>query len=460
MNVNLGVKVISTFNNELESGSKIILTLEELVGKFGICQWKNLDLADQKRLSKAVNFDTNIPAVVYPKTEAEIAEVMGIAAGNKWGILAYGRGTKLDWGDLIRNPENLKREMIGVSTKNLNRLIEHAVGDLTVTVEAGMKFDDLQRILNKENQFLPIDPVYANESSIGGIVATANTGSLRHRYRGIRDILLGITVIRADGKIAKAGGRVVKNVAGYDLMKLFTGSYGTLGIISQVTLRVYPLPEASTTVILQGATDALTQANQTLLSSALTPTACDLISSQLAVKLGLNQANSLLVRFESIKASVEEQANKLKEIGEKLGLNSHTYQGEDESKLWAKLDKQIWSNTSDTTVVAKIGVIPTAAIATLNKINQTKNPSLALIHAGSGLGILRLDPTTKAEILELRNWCNSQQGFCSILTAPLEIKQQVDIWGYQGNALTLMRQIKTQFDPENILNYHRFVGGI
>ena len=161
-----------------------------------------------------------------------------------------------------------------VSTQKLDRLIAHAVGDLTVTVEAGMKFAKLQEILATAGQFLPLDPAYPDRASIGGIIATADTGSLRHRYGGVRDLLLGITFVRADGKIAKAGGRVVKNVAGYDMMKLFTGAYGTLGILTEVTFRVYPLPTTEGTVILTGAADKLANLAKILLSKYFDPRLC------------------------------------------------------------------------------------------------------------------------------------------------------------------------------------------
>jgi glycolate oxidase FAD binding subunit len=345
---------------------------------------------------------------------------------------------------------------VAVSTGRLNRLVEHAVGDLTVTAEAGMKFADLQQILATAGQFLPIDPAYPQQATLGGIVATADAGSLRHRYRGVRDLLLGMTFVRSDGKIATAGGRVVKNVAGYDLMKLFSGSYGTLGIISQVTFRVYPLPETSGTVVLTGEAETLAQAVQILLSSALTPTAVDLLSPDLIAKLGLGKGTGLIVRFQSIAESVKQQSARLLEVGEKLGLLADICSENDEHQLWQTLLETIWDSAKNSGVICKIGVRPSEAVKLIDKFPVQD----ALIHAGSGLGVLRFEAATAETLLQIRRGCEAKGGFLTVLAAPVALKQDLDVWGYTGSAIDLMQRIKQQFDPQNILNPNRFLDGI
>ena len=373
-------------------------------------------------------------------------------------ILPCGSGSKLHWGGLVKvDPTTHYQEIIVVSCDRLNGLIEHAVGDLTVTVEPGIKYAELQATLAKTGQFLAIDPAYPETATLGGIIATADTGSLRQRYRGVRDMLLGISLVRSDGKIAKAGGRVVKNVAGYDLMKLFTGSYGTLGIISQVTLRVYPIQEASGTVVLVGERDHIAKATQTLLSSALTPVAVELLSTNLVKELDLGKAVGLIVRFQTVIGSVEEQLQKLLEVGNSLGLNCTRY-CDYEVELWNKLKQKIWHSHRKTEIICKIGVMPNQAVETLNQV--ALETGLGLIHAGSGLGELHFNSVNPETILELRQWCESIGGFLTVLAAPLEIKQKLDVWGYNQNGLDMMRRIKQKFDPQNILNPHSFVGGI
>ena len=433
--------------------------LECIVGTAGVCLRQYTEVFWQERVEKAVAPGTKIDCTVYPNTQEELAAVIAWARNNRWGVLPTGSGSKLDWGGLVKldpaNPPGA-RGFAAVSTAPLNRLVEHAVGDLTVTAEAGMKFADLQLLLAAAGQFLPIDPAYPQQATLGGIVATADAGSLRHRYRGVRDLLLGMNFVRSDGKIAVAGGRVVKNVAGYDLMKLFTGAYGTLGVISQVTFRVYPLPESSGTVVLTGEVNALSQTAQILLSSALTPSAIDLLSPQLVAKLGLGKGTGLIVRFQSIAPSVKQQSARLLEVGEKFGLQGTSCSENEDRQLWQRLPETMWDSGTQSAIICKIGIRQSEAVTAINELPVQD----ALIHAGSGLGVLRFETATADTLLQVRRGCEAKGGFLTVLAAPADIKQQLDVWGYNGSAIDLMRRIKQQFDPENVLSPHRFISGI
>ncbi|MEG4861011.1 FAD-binding oxidoreductase [Microcoleus sp. K1-B6] len=460
-----------------------IQELESIVGAAGICRWQDTEPSWQERVEKAVAPDTKIDCTVYPNTQEELAAVIAWAQQHRCAVLPCGSGSKLDWGGLVKfdsdppQPPLTRGEqdvvkvglfkgdlggypdaagLVAVSTARLNRLVQHAVGDLTVTAEAGMKLADLQQILAAAGQFLPIDPAYPQQATLGGIVATADAGSLRHRYRGVRDLLLGITFVRSDGKIAVGGGRVVKNVAGYDLMKLFTGAYGTLGVISQVTFRVYPLPESSGTVVLTGEINALSQTAQILLSSALTPTAVDLLSPELVAKLGLGKGTGLIVRFQSIAESVKQQSARLLEVGEKLGLQGTSCCENDEHQLWQRLPETMWDSGTKSAIICKIGIRPSEAVTAINELPVQD----AWIHAGSGLGVLRFENATADTLLQVRRGCEAKGGFLTVLAAPTDIKQRLDVWGYTGSAIDLMRRIKQQFDPENLLSPHRFISGI
>lgn len=411
-----------------------------------VLSWENLTPNQQQKIQQGIDSQSHPSCVVYPHSQAELAAVIAIANKHQWRVLPCGRGSKINWGGLAKNID------IVVSTEHINQLIEHAVGDLTVTVEAGMQFTHLQEILAKSGQTLALDPAAPESATIGGIVATADTGSLRQRYGGVRDQLLGITFIRADGQIAKAGGRVVKNVAGYDLMKLFTGAYGTLGIITQVTFRVYPIPDTSGTVILTGKVELISQAARILQGSELTPTQVDLLSSKLVTNLDLGTGIGLIARFQSVSESVEEQSKRLLAIGEKLGLHRGIYAANQEADLWQRLPEQIHDPATESTITCKIGVLPTQAVEILNNIE------IGLIHLSSGLGLVRLK--NPEQILPLRNLCTANSGFLTILSASVELKKNIDVWGDIGNSLAVMRGIKKQFDTQNILSPGRFVGGI
>ena len=190
--------------------------------------------------------------------------------------------------------------------------------------------------------------------------------------------------------------------------------------------------------------------------------AADLLSSVLVSKLDLGQGLGLVVRFQSVRESVQEQSSRLLEVGQNLGLQGTVYTEADEVTLWQSLSEKIWQASQEPAITCKIGVLPTAAVTTLTKLDAlTSSTGLGLIH-GSGLGRLRLDSGTVTPqiIKELRQYCESQGGFLTVLEAPISLKQQLDVWGYKGNALNVMRQIKQQFDPKNILSPERFVVGI
>jgi glycolate oxidase FAD binding subunit len=377
-----------------------------------------------------------------PTTAAELAELVKIAHQDRSPLIVAGNSSKLDWGGLVTGAKSV------VSTQQLDRLIAHAVGDLTVTVEAGMKFAKLQEILATAGQFLPLDPAYPNRSTIGGIIATADTGSLRHRYGGVRDLLLGMSFVRADGQIAKAGGRVVKNVAGYDMMKLFTGSYGTLGILTEVTFRVYPLPTNVGTVIITGALAGLATAAKILLASTLTPIAVDVLSTGLSQQLEIGHTPSLVVKFATISESIAQQSAQLIAIAQGLSLEAVCADEQQSAQLWNGIQTGIWGSAP---IGCKFGARSTAAVDTIALLDRlTNNTATGVIHLNTGIGACTLGDFN--QIKPLRSHCETAGGFLSVLQAPEAIKQQIDVWGYRGNAVPLMREIKHQFDPLGILN--------
>ncbi|MEM6611014.1 MAG: FAD-binding oxidoreductase [Cyanobacteria bacterium P01_C01_bin.72] len=392
--------------------------------------------------------------LIFPQTTTALAAIVKAAAQQQWRILICGNATKIDWGKITQDIQLI------ISTQKCDRLIEHAVGDLTVTVEAGMKLADLQAKLRSHQQFLPIDTNYP-DATLGGIVATADAGSWRQRYGGVRDLLLGLSFVRADGEIAKAGGRVVKNVAGYDLMKLFTGAYGTLGIMTQLTFRIYPLIATSQTLLLTGKSPQIVQATQTIRNSGLTPTAMDLLSASLVQQLGFGWVQGLILRWQTIPESIEQQRQQVEAIAKQLELDSKIFQAESEAKLWQDCSKIVNLPQSTDSVTCKIGIAPAAAGSFLEQYAQeSAQLILGRIHASSGIGRLQLTATpaelTKA-LEQMRSHCQQHQGFLTILDAPPAVKQQIDIWGYSGNALKTMAALKNQFDPQNILNPGRFI---
>jgi glycolate oxidase FAD binding subunit len=417
--------------------------------------WQDLDSIWQEKLKTGISsagFSTCDCFV--PENVGELSDMVKYARENSLSSIVWGNGTKLSWGGLVKSPK------MAIRIHKMNKIVEHAIGDLTVTVGAGITLVDLQKVLLEHNQFLPLDPSYPEAATIGGIIATADSGSWRHRYGGVRDMLLGVSFVRADGEIAKAGGRVVKNVAGYDLMKLLTGSYGSLGIISEVTLRLFPYPESSQTIVLWGDFSQIAMASQQLINSGLTPTAADLLSSTTIATLGMGNGVGLIVRFQSIALSVSEQINKLQVLADELHLARQSYREAEERQLWEKLALIIDRGETLESSFCKVGMLSNTIVGFLQEVERDPSAKIfARINASSGLGKIRLSGDRDRH-LRVRSLCEVRKGFLTVLEAPANLKQQLDPWGYQGNALEMMHKLKQKFDPQNILNPGRFVGGI
>lgn len=419
--------------------------------------WADLPPEHQATLHQAMAPQQTIVGVMTPHTLEELSAMVVRAQDLGCAVLPMGQGSKLGWGGLV----HAAGPIVCLSTTRLNRIIDHAMGDLTVTVEAGLTFAELQQSLATAGQFLAIDPSYPDRATIGGIIATGDTGALRHRYNSVRDMVLGVTFVRSDGQLVKAGGRVVKNVAGYDLMKLLTGSYGTLGVITQVTFRVYPMPETVQTVVLAGSADQIQLAAQTLLNSALTPIALDTISARISSHLQLGDAMALLVRFQSIRESVQEQSQRCVDLATTFGLAATIVPSETEGDLWRRLGECMAPTDQADRITCKIGMKSSGAIAQLPQW-ETQLPGFgARLHLGSGLGQLVLPPTIRStQLLAARSTCQAAGGFLTVQEAPIALKQQMDIWGERGAALAMMQAIKQQFDPQRLFSPGRFIGGI
>lgn len=409
----------------------------------------------QTAIQSACRGDVQNLPIAVPYSVDELAAMMAMAHANRWQVLVMGQGTKIDWGALARQVD------LVISTSGLTKLRDHAAADMTVTAEAGMPFAQLQSVLGMQQQWLPIDPVFAQQATLGGILSTRDTGALRHRYGGVRDLCLGLTFVRSDGKVAKAGGRVVKNVAGYDLMKLFTGSFGTLGIVTEVTFRTYPLPEASATVLLRGPMAAIAAFAQQLLQSSLTPVAADLA-------IDSAQADAILgIRFQTIPESIAAQIQHIKAWAQSTPLSVEELSSSSEVQWWQQGQALAESTAESEAVFCQVGILPASSVSVVSEIRQSAlTHAMQLqghLHIASGIGKLRLSgPVSeyKTVLTELRLQCERAGGYLTVLTAPHSLKQTFDLWGYSGNALAAMRTLKKRFDPEGCLNTGRFVGGI
>ncbi len=372
--------------------------------------------------------------------------------------LPAGLASRLDWGAPLRQPCEV------VSAARLRGILEHSPGDFIVRVAAGTPLQEIQEELARHRQWLALDPPLttapaatmngpaAAGGSIGGLVARGLAGGYRQRYLGVRDQLIGIRVLRADGVAARAGGKVVKNVAGYDLMRLFTGSWGSLGLISELTLRAMPLPQHRAGLLLQGPAPLLVARVDALLRAGLTPERLDLWNPALAAAAGLEAEAQLLVAVASV--SAEGLAEQLAAIGGSglQELASRPCAANELAALLAAARPQPPApGTPDPAAwLLRLGATPNRVAELLAR---QELESLAVdLAASSGLG-MAWGPATSlspAQVMALRQHCRALGGHLTVLRQPPEAAAA-------DNALTawedapsraLMEAVKSRFDPK------------
>ena len=385
--------------------------------------------------------------VVEPANQQEVAAVLKGATSAGLRVLPRGGGSKMEWGNPARGCD------LVLSARRMNRVLEHAYGDMTATVEAGCSFQHLQETLSAHGQRVALDPLWPHKATVGGILAVNDSGPLRARFGSLRDLIIGITLVLPDGTVAKSGGKVVKNVAGYDLPKLATGSLGTLGIITQAIFRLHPTPRQSCTLTFSSPdVKVVSQFALAIQASKLVPTGAQ-------IRAGHSMSCEIDVRFEGTKAGCDCQTEQL------LRIASGTTRVDSPSGAWS-VRETLWDWNSPA-AVCKFTLLPTELqpfVEQLTIMSAQKQTTWRLVAQAVGLGLLRLE-TPQADSLAgmlrtLRTGLESRGGSLSILTCSPRVKAKMDVWGSAGNALPLMRSTKAQFDPNGVLNPGRFIAGI
>ena len=385
--------------------------------------------------------------VAEPGSVEETSELLRFAAEEGLAVSPRGGGTKASLGNPPREVD------LVLSTVRMDEVIEHVPGDQVVRVQAGIKLEDLQKRLAGSDQMLGIDPPETKSgATVGGVVAANSSGPRRHRYGTIRDLIIGITVVLSDGTVAKAGGKVVKNVAGYDLSKLFTGSLGTLGVIAECNFRLHPRPEAARTVAVElASTQAAGEAARAVLHAQLVPS---------AVELHWGEDERLLtVLIEGIPPGVEAQSDTayylLRGFGEVRTLTQE------------EAGSSGPSGAGDE-VALKIGAPPAELTGVLDSVlgacSRRGVTPLISGHAGIGVTYVSLsggdDEAYVQVVEELREIWTRRGGSVVVRSAPPSFKERVEAWGPMGSRLELTRRVKEKFDPRGVMNPGRFAGGI
>ena len=404
-------------------------------------------------------------AAVFPGSVDEVAAVVSLAAEAGMPLVPWGGGTAAAAGV----PAPRAGVVLGLS--RLRAIVEHEPGDLTVTAQAGVVLRELQAALGARGQWLSLDPPDADRATLGGVLAANAAGPRRHLYGTARDLLIGVTVVTADGSVVRGGGRVVKNVAGYDLPKLFIGSYGTLGVIVEATLKLRPRPDAERLVAVpfERLKDAGT-AVRAILASDLIPNAVDLADAAAARAVGVDAAPAvLLVGFDGLGEQVDWQVAELASIVRPYGGQTPTALS---AAAWPVLARAAQAAFETPAAVMMLSVLPSVVADTIEQAASTaRQRGLSTAwsaHVGAGLvtGAVRAeddrqDPAMLATVLaEWRAAARAGGGHASIRWAPLAVKAALPVWDDAGAAGRIMQRIKAELDPQNLLNPGRFVAGI
>jgi glycolate oxidase FAD binding subunit len=417
--------------------------------------------------------DGRVPAaVVFPGTRDEAGAVVAAAAAAGAAVVPWGAGTQIGLGAPPRD------QAVVVGTRRLARLVEHEPGDLTATVEAGATLGALRAALGARGQWWPLDPPGAGRATLGGVLATNASGPRRHLYGTARDLVLGLTVIGPAGEALRAGGRVVKNVAGYDLVKLHLGALGTLGLIVEATLKLRPQPEAEAGAWATFGSLAAAQGAAAAVDGDLLPCALDLAdaggAAALAARGGLpGGPAALLVGFDGLAATVAWQAEqaraRLRAAGarEVAALEGPALA----AALAAAADLPGLEPAARAAVTASVLPARLAAFleASADLLAARGLAGRAVARAGSGVATLVLAPgpgaapaaePTPETLAALRVAAHEAGGQLRIDAAPLAVREALGVWEAPGPAGRLFQAIKARLDPAGVMNPGRFVGGL
>ncbi|MBU8919742.1 FAD-binding oxidoreductase [Bacillus sp. FJAT-29953] len=401
---------------------------------------------------------------VYPQTEEEIASILKFANDNGKTVNVEGNGTKKGFGGLTESADIL------LSLSNYKGIVEHVVGDMTLTVKAGTNFKELQEYLTQFKQKISLDPYCPESATIGGIIAANDSGPKRLGYGSSRDVVIGLRIVYPDGKVIRSGGRVVKNVAGYDMNKLFIGSMGTLGVVSEVTVKLRPLPKyESLNLVLfpQGNMDEIKAFATKLLDSTMEPVTLELLSPSLSERLIGQRCYTIAVGLEDVETSVRYQENFIQSIQPALSELKVLSQQEAQS-FWNQFYSLSPNSSTDLTQASlKIGVVNmdvTHVIKASHLLSDSHNLEVEA-NGGLGHGLCQINLSgSKDDILsaiqQTRELSTKLGGYTVINHLPFALRQEVDTWGKKPSHFFLLEGIKSKVDPNRVLNPKRFVGGI
>jgi glycolate oxidase FAD binding subunit len=456
----------------MSTADKLGSKLKEIAGKATVIQ--NRDRIE------AYALDGKRPKVIVsPRTMDEVSKVIAYANEQRLAVIPMGNGTKIGTGGIP------KRMDIVLLTRRLNRITDCDIDNLTFSAESGMTLNEVQKHLAKEGAgyFLPLDPSFTDKATLGGIVATNSSGPKRLLYGTARDLIIGMKTVFPNGDVVVSGGKTVKNVSGYDMCKLLIGSFGTLGIVCEITFKILPLPEKEATLLVPFKTlDEADGFVQEVTHSQLIPASIETLNATAVTKMKYRASlpgdgNYLVVvGLEGVAESVKRQISEMGALGKKHGapetvlLDSEKYQAfwdafRNFSKELAKGYPNLIALKSNF-LISKGGKV----LESYEKIFKSSGMDCAFIcHSGNGIlySYVLADKSLRTKvdslvklIRKLTSEAAKNEGNLVVESSPFSIKKKIDVWGRPRADYQIMRRIKKQVDPGGVLNPGRFLGGI
>ena len=409
--------------------------------------------------------------VVSPQDPQNLSHVVASASAEELALAPWGGGTRVALGNL---PERLD---IVVDLSGLDKVVAHTPADLTATVEAGITVAELQKLLGEHGQFVALDPPLPDRATVGGTLAAGTSGPLKWQFWDPRDIVIGTKVVQADGKITKSGGQVVKNVSGYDMGKLHIGGLGTLGIISEVSLKLTPLPRGQATVV------AAYKTSRGCIGAALEIFRSDVVPLALVVfdrqandqmeATGLTGGRFLAARFGGRPRTLERQVQECRSVCQQHGPSSVDVLDEGEAQtLWRSVADFGWDDTTRPAVGGRASVQPSKVLALTEALESGGSPDglrpAVLSHPAHGTVLAAwypegpgIEDDDAAELLRTaREAAHQAGGHMLIEHCPPSVKPRFDVYDWIGEPMHIMRRLKEEYDPKRALNPGRFAGGI
>jgi glycolate oxidase FAD binding subunit len=414
-----------------------------------------------RRDVEAYRVDGLTPSLALaPESVDQVRAVLAAAADTRAAVVPWGGGTQMGFGNLLEAFD------MALDLRGMNEVVEYEPDDLTVAVQAGCTLAELNRRLGEHGEMLPVDAADPERATIGGLVASGFSGPRRLGYGSLRDLIIGITAVLPGGLVAKAGGMVVKNVTGFDMMRLYHGSLGSLAVIVQVNLKVLPRPRAERTIVAHyPALEPAFDAAMTVRRSQLLPTAITLLDAGAAERAGIGgSAWTLVLRCEAPPVAVVRQAARISDAISTQALALDVLEESGSEQIWTRINQVLAAEPIEREIRVRLGSAPSEIPVTLNAVTTVAGEhglqvSLT-VDCGSGLiyGRLAADSDEMEPLSPAWSALAGVGRHAALLAAPPAVKQGTDVFGPEPAGFTVMRSLKEQFDPNRVLNRGRFVG--